>query len=306
MHPLIEKGYLYIAQPPLYKVKRGKNELYIKDDHGFEDFVISSAIEEAEVFPGGNGASKKAAKKKATSSGKPNVVLKGKKLYDLLLLLGKAETALSHYERRGIDTRIIRLLVDEPQIDVKKMISSNGIKNLERMIKRHFKEEFPSDGEPSATTREDEETGAVTAVIFQTKKSDRDLNTRIDAFLLESKEFKNLRSAFGEITKIGEPPFVIKSGSEELSVNRGEDLLSQFRALGQKGLSVQRYKGLGEMNPDQLWETTMDPNNRTIRKVDIENDVNADDVFSTLMGDAVDPRREYIEKHAPEVQNLDI
>jgi DNA gyrase subunit B len=126
--------------------------------------------------------------------------------------------------------------------------------------------------------------------------------------LLESKEFKKLRDASAKIAGIGEPPFVIKSGGEELSVNHSEDLLHQFRALGQKGLSIQRYKGLGEMNPDQLWETTMDPNQRVLCQVnlDLENLVQIEDTFSTLMGDAVDPRRAHIEKHALEVRNLDI
>ena len=126
--------------------------------------------------------------------------------------------------------------------------------------------------------------------------------------MLESKEFKKLRAASAKIAGIGEPPFVIKSGGEELSVNHSEDLLRQFRALGQKGLSIQRYKGLGEMNPDQLWETTMDPNQRVLCQVnlDLENLVQIEDTFSTLMGDAVDPRRAHIEKHALEVRNLDI
>jgi DNA gyrase subunit B len=305
MHPLIEKGHLYIAQPPLYKVKRGKNELYIKDDREFEDFIISAAIENAEVFSGGNGAPKKTKKKKITKPGKEKSV-KGQKLHTLLLLLGNAEATIAKYARRGMDTRIVRLLADEPEINVKKMFSEKGLKDLEKMVGRHFKEECPVDGEPVATTRKDEETGDIRALVFQTRMADRDLSTRIDAFLLESKEFKDLRTAFEEIAKIGEPPFIIKSGGEELSVNRGEELLSRFRVLGQKGLFVQRYKGLGEMNPDQLWETTMDPDKRIIRKVDIENDIGADGVFSTLMGDAVDPRREYIEKHAPEVQNLDV
>jgi DNA gyrase subunit B len=176
------------------------------------------------------------------------------------------------------------------------------------MIKRHLKEEHPGDGEPVIEIRKDDETGETRAVIVHTKKADRDLATRIDAFLLNSQEFKKLRAASAQVADIGEPPFIIKSNGEELSVNHSEDLLHQFRVLGQKGLTIQRYKGLGEMNPDQLWETTMDPDKRTLRKVnlDLENLVQIEDVFSTLMGDAVEPRRAHIEKHALEVQNLDI
>ena len=104
----------------------------------------------------------------------------------------------------------------------------------------------------------------------------------------------------------GLPPYVIKSGDAELSVTQAGEMLDQFRSLGQKGVSVQRYKGLGEMNPEQLWETTMDPERRTFRKVVVADTIGANDIFSTLMGDAVEPRREHIERHATEVQNLDV
>ncbi len=309
MRPLIEEGNLYIAQPPLYRVKRGKNETYIKDDGAFEDFIIEAATEDAEVMSSQNGKPKKGPKKKsAKSKGVGKEAIKGKRLRDLLLLLGSAEEANNHYARRGVDTRIIRLLADEPELDPKKIFTAKGAKDIEKMVKSLFKEEHLGDGEPGFDIRKDGETGKLRAVIIHTKKADRDLTTRVDAFLLESKEFKKLRDASAKIAGIGEPPFVIKSGGEELSVNHSEDLLRQFRALGQKGLSIQRYKGLGEMNPDQLWETTMDPNQRVLCQVnlDLENLVQIEDTFSTLMGDAVDPRRAHIEKHALEVRNLDI
>ena len=310
MRPLIERGRLYIAQPPLYKVRRGKKELYIKDDVAFENFIISAAIEDAEFVSGQNGApgraKKKPAKKKA-KAGAASGALKGKKLHDLLLLLGDADLTRKYYVRRGMDMRIIRLLADEPDMDIKKVFAAKGVKDLEKMVKRYFKEEFPGESGPKIELRKDEETGECRAVLFHTRLADRDLVTRIDAYLLESKEFKKFRAASSHIAAIGEPPFVIRSGEEELSVNHGEELLHQFRALGQKGLAIQRYKGLGEMNPDQLWETTMDPDRRTLRKVVLsDNLLETEIVFSTLMGDAVEPRKSYIEKHALEVQNLDV
>jgi DNA gyrase subunit B len=207
-----------------------------------------------------------------------------------------------------MDTRMIKLFSDEPELDAKKIFSAKGIKDVEKMVKRYFKEEHPEDGAATIETRKDEETGDFRAIIFHTRRADRDLTTRLDAFMLGSREFKAIRSASEKIAAVGEPPFFIRSGPDELPVNHGEDLLQQFRALGQKGLAIQRYKGLGEMNPDQLWETTMDPTKRVVKKVvlgdrplhDIEN------IFSTLMGDVVEPRKAYIEEHALEVQNLDV
>ncbi|MEK6710744.1 MAG: DNA topoisomerase (ATP-hydrolyzing) subunit B [Nitrospinota bacterium] len=312
MRALIERGCLYIAQPPLYKVKRGKSELYLRDDHSFEDFVISAAIEEAEVLAAGNGAgrrkaaARKGAKKDGKKAAKKDAAARGDALRQLLLGLAAAEAAMGHYARRGMDGRIIRLLADEPGMDSAVLSSERGLKEIEQMVKRHFKEEHPADGEPASQVRKNEETGELRGIVFRTRQADRDLATRVDAFLLDSPEFKSVRAASETLAKLGEPPFTIKAGEAEEDVNRGEELLDRFRALGQKGLAVQRYKGLGEMNPGQLWETTMDPGRRTLLQVSVDDAVRADDIFSTLMGDAVEPRREYIERHAPEVKNLDV
>jgi len=306
MSALIEKGHLYIAQPPLYKVRRGKSELYLRDDRAFEEYIISAAIEEAEVVAASNGVPGSRRGRKSAKKAPETVGAKGAKLRDLLLLLASAGAAMNHYARRGMDSRIIRLLADEPGLGAASLLSEKGLKEIEQMVKRHFREEHPGDGEPAAQIRRDEETGELRGVIFRTRMADRDLATRVDAFMLDSQEFKSIRASSEALAKLGQPPFIIKSGAEEISVNRGEEMLERFRALGQKGLSVQRYKGLGEMNPVQLWETTMDPKRRIFLRVSVEDALRADEIFSTLMGDAVDPRRDYIEKHAPEVRNLDI
>jgi DNA gyrase subunit B len=302
MRPLIEGGYLYIAQPPLYKVKRGKNEQYIKDDHEFEEFLVSVATEETEVLMSGNGIPGKRGKRGPRNRSS----IKDENLREFLRLLGKAETAVGHYARRGMDDRIIRLLSDEPNFGAKKLATEKDLKELDKMVKRYFKEECPGDGEPRSEIRKDEETGEPMSITFRSRRADRELSTRIDAFLIDSQEFKWLRSSSEALSKAGEPPFVVKGNGDDVSLSRGEELLEHFRALSQRGLAIQRYKGLGEMNPEQLWETTMDPEQRTMRHVEIEDIALADDRFATLMGDAVDPRREFIESHAPEVRNLDI
>ncbi|MBI2131499.1 MAG: DNA gyrase subunit B, partial [Candidatus Tectomicrobia bacterium] len=320
MRELVDQGYLYIAQPPLYKVKRGKSELYLRDDHSFEDFVISAAIEEAEVAAAANGAPRKRAAAKAKAPAKKEAGKGGKResgkdggakgdaLRQLLLRLAGAEAAMAHYARRGMDGRIVRLLADEPGLGPAVLASEKGLKEIEQMARRHFKEEHAGDGEPAAQIRKDEETGDLRGIVFRTRQADRDLTTRVDAFLLESPEFKSIRAASEALARLGEPPFTVKAGEEVVDVNRGEELLERFRSLGQKGLAVQRYKGLGEMNPEQLWETTMDPGRRILLQVSAEEAglIGGVDIFSTLMGDAVEPRKEYIERHAPEVKNLDV
>ncbi|MDE0332513.1 MAG: DNA topoisomerase (ATP-hydrolyzing) subunit B [Nitrospinae bacterium] len=297
MPELITGQHLYIAQPPLYKVKKGKAEMYLKDDQSFEDYIISSAVKDVEIHGEANGTPAT-----ATNGNFP----KGEKLRKLMLLISEAEAAVQRFARRGMDPRVIRLLADEPGLEAAHLKDRKRLDEIEEMVKREFREYHAPDGEPSVTTRTEEDGKTLRGLTVRSRMSDRDLTTRVDAGLFESAGFKKLRRSTDMLAAFGKPPYVIKSGDAELSVTRAGEILDQFRSLGQKGVSVQRYKGLGEMNPDQLWETTMDPQRRTFRKVVVSDAFEANDIFSTLMGDAVEPRREHIERHATEVQNLDV
>ena len=297
MPQLIDNAHLYIAQPPLYKVKKGKAEMYLKDDQSFEDYIISSAVKDVEIHGGTNG------KQAAPANGN---FPKGEKLRKLILLISEAEAAVQRFTRRGMDPRVIRLLADVPVLEAKHLKDPNRLKKIEEKVKQCFREKHPADGEPTATPRTEEDGETVKGLTIRSRMADRDLTTRVDASLFESAGFKKIRRSSDMLITFGQPPYTIKSGEVELSVTRAGEILEQFRSLGQKGVSVQRYKGLGEMNPDQLWETTMDPERRTFRKVVVADTIEANDIFSTLMGDAVEPRREHIERHAAEVQNLDV
>ena len=297
MPELITGQHLYIAQPPLYKVKKGKSEMYLKDDQSFEDYIISSAVKDAEIHGEANGTPAT-----ATNGNFP----KGEKLRKLMLLISEAEAAVQRFTRRGMDPRVIRLLADEPGLEAAHLKDRKRLEEIEEMVKREFREYHPADGEPAVTPRTEEDGKTLRGLTVRSRMSDRDLTTRVDAGLFESAGFKKLRRSTDMLAAFGKPPYVIKSGDAELSVTRAGEILDQFRSLGQKGVSVQRYKGLGEMNPEQLWETTMDPQRRTFRKVVVSDAIGANDIFSTLMGDAVEPRREHIERHATEVQNLDV
>ena len=297
MPELIEKEHLYIAQPPLYKVKKGKAEMYLKDDQTFEDYIISSAVKDVEIHGETNG------KPAAPANGN---FPKGRKLRELMLLISEAEAAVQRFSRRGMDPRVVRQLADEPDLGAAHLRDPGKLAEIEQMVKRLFREEYPADGEPVATPRTEEDGKTVKGLTIRSRMSDRDLTTRVDAGLFESAGFKKLRRSSEKLAGFGEPPYTIKAGNVELSVTRAGEILEQFRSLGQKGVSVQRYKGLGEMNPEQLWETTMDPERRIFRRVVVADAFEANDIFSTLMGDAVEPRREHIERHATEVQNLDV
>ncbi len=134
-------------------------------------------------------------------------------------------------------------------------------------------------------------------------------NTTIDFEFMDSPEFTDLSAIYTDLAVLGPPPYALQAGPEATSVvefQRVEDLAEKIHELGKKGLQIQRYKGLGEMNPEQLWETTMDPSRRTLLQVRVEDAFEADRLFSTLMGDLVEPRREFIEQNALNVRNLDV
>jgi DNA gyrase subunit B len=130
--------------------------------------------------------------------------------------------------------------------------------------------------------------------------------TEIDFEFMDSPEFSELVSLDVQLAALGPPPYVLENGAELIEFRRREDLAERVNELGKKGLAIQRYKGLGEMNPEQLWETTMDPTRRTLLQVRVEDAYEADRLFSTLMGDLVEPRRAFIEKNALNVRNLDV
>jgi DNA gyrase subunit B len=131
-------------------------------------------------------------------------------------------------------------------------------------------------------------------------------NTTIDFAFMDSPEFTDLSAIYADLAVLGMPPYVLQAGSDMVELQRVEDLAERVYELGKKGLQIQRYKGLGEMNPEQLWETTMDPTRRTLLQVRVEDAFEADRLFSTLMGDLVEPRREFIEQNALNVRNLDV
>ncbi len=274
MPQVIEKGYLYIAQPPLFRVKKGKKENYIQNEGQLENMLFEMAVSDFEIV---NGKS-----------------LKGKDILPYIKNLSKFERLLQWFTIRKNDTAAIKALLHYEKLN-RDLLKDK--KECEALIK-DMKKTFP---DISGKIKRDEEHGSQ-RVVFE-----RDgLKLRIDDEFMASPEFRELRNIFAELRGLGHPPYTVNYKEEKHEFGSSRELFDFILATAKKGIYIQRYKGLGEMNPQQLWDTTMDPEVRTFLQVTVEDSIKADQIFTTLMGDQVEPRKEFIATHAHEVKNLDI
>jgi DNA gyrase subunit B len=290
MRPLIDRGYLYIAQPPLYKVKRGRSERYIKDERALESYLLDLALSSAQVF----------------AADQP-VPLEATALRELLASASQYKRYLDRLGLRRLDVRVVdaAVLGGTPRVgdlsDRDALASRVAPALLERV-----RELDPDPGQIQTRVEADPEHRAHRLVV-DTRRAGVDFATRFDTEFLRSSDFGHLVEQAESMARIGAAPFRIAAGeSPPESVPTATQLLEKLLKLGEKGLSIQRYKGLGEMNPDQLADTTMNLHSRTLLQVRAPDEIEANDAFDTLMGDDVAPRREFIEKNALNVQNLDI
>jgi len=294
MTPLVEGGYLYIAQPPLFKVKRGKVEKYIKDDTAMEDFILDAAVEGLSLKPKG-----------------AKTEIKGQNLFNLLKNAARLQGILKRFEKRRREGEIIAAFAMEDSFSADTLKKAKAVNNLLEDIKTYIKTFHPDIMPVEFSTDDDSEHDCLT-IKAVSKKNGAKVETTIDWDLVHSPEFQELRAIGKELKSVGEAPFVLKTDGEEKeelkikTIKTFKELINHILELGKKGLYLQRYKGLGEMNPGQLWETTMDTEKRTLLQVKVEDAVEADDMFTTLMGDQVEPRREFIQRNALSVTNLDI
>ena len=286
MTELVERGYLYIAQPPLYKVKKGKKELYLKHEAAFEDYIIRSATEDMEL---------------RASDGR---VVSGPQLRELAFSTMRYRKVFDKVARKG-DARVMQALINQPAITVDTLRDEASLSSALTQSKAYLEQNYPM-LLPIDVELEDDEEYDCKQVVVETHLDGAPQHTLIDVALLGSPELTELRSLQQVFAGYGAPPYTLLVNGEETELERMEDLIGQVERLGRKGLTIQRYKGLGEMNPDQLWETTMDPDKRTLLQVRINDAVEADGIFTVLMGDQVEPRREFIENNALSVKNLDI
>ena len=279
MRELVDGGYLYIAQPPLYKVSRGKSEVYLKDEGELEKYLIQMGLENTTLRMG-NG-----------------VTIAGSDLAEVLQDTRKIVNTLSSFP-----TKYSRFILEQAAISGAfdaKLSSPNVSEIAKRLALRldECSEEYERGWVGSAT----DDSG-----LKLTRKVRGVEEVRIiDGHTLRSAEAVKLNEMISKHLDIYKTAALIKTKSKEEFINSPTELFAAIMSDGEKGLTLQRYKGLGEMNPDQLWETTLDPDARTLLRVKIDREEDAADIFSKLMGDVVEPRREFIQQNALNVSNLD-
>ena len=279
MPELVERGNIYIAQPPLYLIKKGKSLRYIHDEKEFRREVMRRATEDHVVEVGDGG--------KKTQ-------LKGGELTNFLIALAEYVELFDKLEKRLGDARPVDALL---RADLGKKMELENKTKLELVAKDLQAEGFKTD------LKLDEEHNLYTLTFSSETLGDRKIDWEN---LLSGPDYRRLLDLHRRVRDYDKPPFLITSNGDKITIEDRKDLLEHVMSIGKKAFTVQRFKGLGEMNPTQLWETTMDAEQRTMLQVKAEDTAGADEIFTILMGDAVEPRRQFIEENALNVKNLDI
>jgi DNA gyrase subunit B len=286
MRELIERGYLFIAQPPLFKLVDKKKELYIQNEDQMKNYILENGVDKVSLV---------------MNDGSPFPAT-GSKLLNLIKKVVRMEDLLDRFEKEHRDRNLIRILAGDPALNDESFKSETVLQPIAKRTLKAMKENAID-----YVIEQDQDHGGY-KIIFNLKKNEQVLANCLDRETFRTPQFSEIKLLLGQVSILGEPPY--RDLGEDLAIpvilESSKGLVEHIINIGKKGLTVQRYKGLGEMNPEQLWETTMNPEKRTLLQVGVEDAVLADEVFTTLMGDQVEPRRDFIYKNALFVSNLDI
>jgi DNA gyrase subunit B len=287
MPEIIERGYLYIAQPPLYGVRKGKKMLYMKDGAMLDAFLTENGIEGLSVQ----------AQRGPEIAGKP--------LYQLATRLKNYRQVLRKLDRR-VDSRVVAGLMRVKPLILHDFRDQTKVEEAAKLLEEHLTHKHPDLLPLSVVVEADKRHGA-SRIVVQFRPGTSAQPAVLDWSLAETGEYHEALEFERDIRSIGEAPYTVKvEGGNTTDVSDIEELEQFIADRGRKGMHITRYKGLGEMNADQLWETTMDPNARSLLQVKVSDPTMADQLFTVLMGDQVEPRRKFIEDNALNVRNLDI
>jgi len=287
MPDLVAKGYLYIAQPPLFRVGSRKNGVYLKNEEEYSNYLVRRI------------SSQKNLVLNAEEDAQDQEPLSEEDFYNLMLNMNGYFAALNLLRKRDFDTDLLFTLISQ---GVTSKIFLEEKKNLEELAGK-----LPADKYKTGDIEFDAERGIYEMDILDETGQTKIL--RVGREILGTSDYQKMRQAYDKIEALDCPPFAVYSKQADAKIVNTletlEELFSFTMAEAKKGINIQRYKGLGEMNADQLWETTMNPEKRIMLKVDIEDAEKADEIFTLLMGEEVEPRRNFIQKHALEVSSLD-
>ncbi|MFQ5509188.1 MAG: DNA topoisomerase (ATP-hydrolyzing) subunit B [Leptospirillia bacterium] len=286
MPELIERGYIYIAQPPLFKVKKGAKETYLKDERALADHLLQLVAADVSL--------------NMTKTGPAS----GVRLKAVIEKVQQYEDLIGHWDRRGYHDAVMRALSSRNDLSRAALRDPERLPVILEKVQAYLSGHFP---ELSAeVTSEPDPEHASQKVVVSFRKDGVPKRTVVGEAEIGSAEFKQAKAAAPERIGIDGPPYTVSHKGNEQTFATTREVLEFILEAAKKGLNIQRYKGLGEMNPDQLWETTMDPETRSLLQVEIGDMIKADSIFTVLMGDQVEPRRAFIEKHAKDVTNLDV
>jgi DNA gyrase subunit B len=280
MAAIIEKGFLYIAQPPLYKVAEGKKETYLKDEKEMSKFLLARLGED-----------------RSLSTEMSNASVAGSKLAALLEKMEEYRNHVGKLGLRGIPEPLLRALIDRGMTSKAEFTEKKKVEEIAKAVRAFGVEK-------AEVVADEEHSGWALEILRKVNGVPR--SARIDADFISGFEFKRIRETAKAIGAFLDGPYVVTRNGDAEKHETLPAVVDAIYESAKKGLLINRYKGLGEMNPEQLWDTTMNPETRRLLQVAVEDAVEANEVFSILMGDAVEPRREFIEQNALNVRNLDI
>ena len=292
---IINRGYLYIAQPPLFKVGKGKSERYLKDEKEYSDYILKRTCDLKFVKTNFNDNE-----------------LSGHELYLFITNLAEYYSTLNQLNKQGIYPDLVELLLNNGVTSKSFLQDEKKIESLQVTLKENGYHAESIDWNEDRNVFEIMVVSTEVDIlndIFQGSSGKNKTPIKIGRGLIHSSNFQKAMVLNDKIVKYDHPPFYVYNKTKETEpfvIDNKEELIHYLIEEGKKGIAIQRYKGLGEMNPNQLWETTMDPETRTLLQVKVENVVDTDDIFTVLMGDEVEPRRNFIQTNALEVSALDI
>ncbi len=286
MPDVIDKGYLYIAQPPLYRVRKGKKDLYMKDQSALDEYLVQNAVDGLEI-KGSTG---------------PGVL--GAPLFRLAQRLRRFRSVVGHLDKR-CDARLVAGVIRSSGLSVDDLREKRKLEEAREKLVDYLKTRYPDLFPLTVKVEWDTALGAGRLDIAPRPGANLRAAT-IDLALLSADEYQEAWSIDQDLRSIGAPPYKAVGDKNDDELSDGEALMDYLELRGKKGIAISRYKGLGEMNADELWETTMNPDARTLLQVRVDDAVATDELFTVLMGDQVEPRRAFIEQNALHVKNLDI